>query len=226
VRGREKWKEPPVTYTPTLRQGAPAKRAAIVRAALDVFVREGYARAGVDAIARAAGVSKRTIYDYYGGKERLFLSVVAETTDAHAASFRVLLDRTLSDVTDGTGLEAALTAFGRAFATEVARSDERAAVMRLMIAEASHFPALLQPRSEERPVQRALAARLAELGERGLLDVPDPAEAAEFLGLLVTGRVNQRSWYGAVRLGDAEIDRLVAGGVRVFLRAYGAPAAR
>ena len=58
-------------------------------------------------------------------------------------------------------------------------------------------------------------------GSEGLLDAPDPLEAAEFLGLLVTGRVNNRSWYGATPLDDAEIDRLVAGGVRVFLRAYG-----
>jgi AcrR family transcriptional regulator len=209
-----------VPDTPTLRQGSPAKRAAIVRAALDVFVHEGYARASVDAIAHAAGVSKRTIYDYYGGKERLFLSAVKETADAQAAAFRDLLDRTLGDVTQGTDLEAALTAFGRAFATEVARSTERAAVMRLMIAEAPHFPALLQPSPEDRPVQRALTGRLAELGEQGILDVPDPVEAAELLGLLVTGRINHRSWYGTVQLDDAEIDQLVTGGVRVFLRAY------
>ncbi|WP_154676942.1 TetR/AcrR family transcriptional regulator [Parafrankia discariae] len=202
----------------TLRQGSPAKRAAITRAALDVFVRDGYARASVDAIATASGISKRTIYDYYGDKKRLFLAAVHETTAAQAAAFDELLGRTLGDVTD---LEAALTAFGRAFATEVARSAERAAVMRLMIAEAPHFPALIQTAPEDRPVQRALADRLAALAEQGLLDAPDPLEAAEFLGLLVTGRVNNRSWYGAVPLDDAEIDRLVAGGVRVFLRAYG-----
>lgn len=202
----------------TVRQGSPAKRAAIIRAALEVFVREGYARASVDAIAEAAGVSKRTIYDYYGGKERLFLSAVRETTAAQAAAFGELLDRTLGQVTD---VEAALTAFGRAFAAAVARSAERAAVMRLMIAEASHFPDLIRSAPEDRPVQRALAGRLAELGEQGLLEVPDPLEAAEFLGLLVTGRVNARSWYGTVHLDDAEIDRLVTAGVRIFLRAYG-----
>jgi AcrR family transcriptional regulator len=209
-----------VPATPALRQGSPAKRAAITRAALEVFVREGYARASVDAIAEAAGVSKRTIYDYYGGKERLFVSAVRETATSQASAFDELLDRTLGEVTD---LQAALTAFGRAFATEIARSAERAAVMRLMIAEASHFPDLIRERPEDRPVQRALADRLAELGEQGLLEVPDPLEAAEFLGLLVTGRVNNRSWYGAVRLDDAEIDRLVTGGVRVFLRAYRPP---
>lgn len=200
-----------------LRRGSPTKRAAIVRAALEVFVREGYARASVDAIAAAAGVSKRTVYDYYGDKERLFLSVLEETRNAQAAAFRELLERTLGQVDD---VEAALSAFGREFAAQIARSAERAAVLRLMIAEASHFPALLEPAPEERPVQRALADRLAELDEQGLLDIPDPSEAAEFLGLLVTGRVNHRSWYGAAHLDDAEIDRLVAGGVRVFLRAY------
>jgi AcrR family transcriptional regulator len=207
-----------VPDTPALRQGSPAKRAAIIRAALEVFVREGYARAGVDAIAAAAGVSKRTIYDYYGDKETLFLAAIGETAQAQNATFADLLDRTLGEVTD---ISTALTAFGRAFATAVARSPERAAVLRLMIAEASHFPQLIEPAPEERPVQRALADRLAALGEQGLLRVPDPLEAAEFLGLLVTGRVDHRSWYGAVRLSDAEIDRLVAGGVAVFLRAYG-----
>ena len=202
----------------SLRQGSPVKRGAIVRAALEVFLREGYARASVDAIAAAAGVSKRTIYDYYGDKEQLFLSTLEETKEAQSAIGRDLLDRTLGRVDD---IEKALTAFGREFAGAIARSPERAAVMRLTIAEASHFPALLAPPSPDTSFQRALADRLAALGEQGLLDVPDPMEAAEFLGLLVTGRVNNRSWFGAVPLDDAEISRLVDGGVRIFLRAYG-----
>lgn len=210
-----------VPGSPALREGSPAKRAAITRAALEVFVREGYARASVDAIAEAAAVSKRTIYDYYGGKERLFVSAVRETAAAQASEFNDLLDRTLGAVTGPRDLEAALTAFGRGFAARLARSAERAAVLRLMIAEASHFPELIETPPEERPVQSALAGRLAGLAEEGLLEVPDPAEAAEFLGLLVTGRVNARSWYGTVHLDNAEIERLATGGVRVFLRAYG-----
>jgi TetR/AcrR family transcriptional repressor of mexJK operon len=199
-----------------MRAGKPAKRAAIVRAALDTFVREGYTRAGVDAIAAAAGVSKRTIYDYYGDKQNLFVATLHETMAQHAADFQDLLVRTLGDVTD---LEGALTSFGVAFATAIARSADRAAIMRLIIAEAPHVPALREPAPGD-TVQSVLAARLAELGEQGLLDVPDPAEAAEFLGLLVTGRLNYRSWYGALPLADDEIAHLVAGGVRVFLRAY------
>jgi AcrR family transcriptional regulator len=203
-----------------VRTGSPVKRAAITRAALEVFVREGYARASVDAIASAAGVSKRTIYDYYGDKRELFLSTLRETREEHATGFREMLDRTLGAVTD---IEAALTSFGAEFAIELTRSAERVEVMRLMIAEAPHFPTLLEPAGDS--VQNALADRLAELAEQGLLEIPDPMEAAEFLGLLVTGRVTNHSWYGAVHLDDAEIARLAAGGVQVFLRAY-RPAAR
>ncbi|TGB14694.1 TetR/AcrR family transcriptional regulator, partial [Streptomyces palmae] len=54
----------------------PAKRQAILDAAVTVFLREGYQRAGVDVIAAAAGVSKQTVYNHFGDKERLFLAAV------------------------------------------------------------------------------------------------------------------------------------------------------
>ncbi|MGZ0152169.1 TetR/AcrR family transcriptional regulator [Kribbella sp. WER1] len=187
-----------------------------MRAALKVFLDEGYARASVDTIAAEAGVSKRTMYDYYGGKERLFLSAVAETRARMESAFGQLLDETLGDIADAAGVEPALRTFGRAFATEISRSNERAAILRLMIAEVRHFPALLG----EQPTRDALAGRLAALDERGLLAVPDPDEAAEFLGLLVTGPVQNRTWYGAVAVDPAELEHLVDTGVRIFLAAY------
>lgn len=200
-----------------LRAGSPQKRAAIVRAALELFVRDGYARAGVDAIAAQAGVSKRTIYDYYGDKRGLFLAVIDETSAAQADAFAALLDRTLGEVTDvGT----ALVTFGREFAAAAVRSSDRAAVIRLISTEAPHFAELRRRAHAIGPVQQALADRLAELAADGLLDVPDPVEAAEYLGLLVTGPVINRTLFGAITLGDDEIDRLAARGVRVFLRAY------
>ena len=47
-----------------------------------LFLRDGYARTSVDAIAAEAGVSKRTIYNHYGDKESLFLSVVSGKYDS------------------------------------------------------------------------------------------------------------------------------------------------
>ncbi|MCW3819448.1 TetR/AcrR family transcriptional regulator [Micromonospora sp. DR5-3] len=208
---------PPANTDRPLRQGSADKRAAIERAALAVFVREGYARASVDAIAAEAGVSKRTIYDYYGDKERLFVGVLTDTIEASDAVFSALLDRTLP--ADGD-LPSGLLAFGREFATAVARSPERAAVMRLMIAEAHHFPALLRQLQGAGATQRMLATRLATFADRGLLDLPDPLEAAGHLGALVTNAVSLRSLIGADLVDEAELDQIVTSGVRVFLRAY------
>ncbi|PRY33737.1 TetR/AcrR family transcriptional regulator [Umezawaea tangerina] len=195
----------------------PEKRAAIAKAALAVFLREGYARASVDVIAAEAGVSKRTVYNHYGDKENLFLSVIAETDEGMAEAFTAMLDRTLGEVTD---VEAALLAFGREFATAVARSPERSAVMRLLIAEITHFPALREQWGGVGRTQRALADRLADLASRGLLAIDDPVEAAAHFGVLATSMVNNLSLYGAVPVSDERVDELVTGGVRLFLRAH------
>jgi AcrR family transcriptional regulator len=200
-----------------LRQGSADKRAVIARAAIDVFVREGYARASVDAIAAEAGVSKRTIYDYYGDKRRLFLAVIQETSSAQAGEFQKMLDRTLARTDD---LQAALLSFGREFATAVARSPQRSAVMRLFIGEAAHFPELVSSWRPVGPAQQALAARLRSIAEQHALDIHDPIEAAEHFGVLVTSTVNNRSLFGTVDIDDEEIDRLVTSGVNAFLRAY------
>lgn len=200
-----------------VRQGSPVKRAAIVGAALEAFLQEGFARTSVDTIATKAGVSKRTIYDYYLDKEQLFLSVIQEAGATQSAEFADLLDRTLGQVHD---LEAALLAFGREFAHTVVRCPERSAIRRLMIAEAVHFPELLDGRRPVEPAHRALAARLARLGEQGLLDVPDPIVAAEHLGVLVASVLSERSLFGAAPLGEGEIEKVVVDGVKAFLRAY------
>ena len=201
-----------------LREGAPSKRTAIERAAITLFLRDGFARTSVDAVAREAGVSKRTVYDYYGDKQTLFLDVLTRTQAAYQAQFGELLDRTLP--ADTPDLEAALVAFGRAFSSGVAQAPDRSAIVRLIVAEAAHFPDLLDRLRGVGPQQEALAERLAGFAARGLLDVPDPVEAAAYLGVLVTARANNRTLYGTLPIPDDELAELVASGVRVFLRAY------
>jgi TetR/AcrR family transcriptional repressor of mexJK operon len=201
-----------------IREGAPAKRAAIEAAALALFLRDGYARTSVDAVAREAGVSKRTVYDYYGDKQRLFLDVIARTQAGHEDRFRELLDGTLP--ADAPDLETALVAFGRGFASGVAQTPDRNAMVRLLVAEAAHFPELLERWREPGPQQQVLAARLAAFAERGLLDVRDPLEAAAYLGVLVTAQAHSRTLYGTLPIADDELAALVTSGVRVFLRAF------
>src|SRR4051812_17719336 len=47
----------------------PSRRLQIVEAATTVFAQEGYVEAGVEDIAKAAGVAPTAIYYHFGGKE-------------------------------------------------------------------------------------------------------------------------------------------------------------
>ncbi len=193
------------------------KHDAIAAAALVLFARDGYERTSVDAIAAEAGVSKRTVYSHYGDKENLFLLVLCETYDAMRDRVRDILDRNLRDVEDA---RPALTACIREIVRTITRSPERATLVRLLISEAPHFPALLDL-WHNRGIVPLIAEPLAKLAAAGLLDTDDPGQAAEHLSALTFGQVSNKSMMGTIQLTDSEADRIIAGGIAVFMRAYG-----
>ena len=55
------------------------KRAAILRAATDVFAKRGFFNAQVADVARAAGVAAGTVYLYFRGKDDLLVSIFERT---------------------------------------------------------------------------------------------------------------------------------------------------
>jgi TetR/AcrR family transcriptional regulator, mexJK operon transcriptional repressor len=194
------------------------KRADIARAALVLFARDGYERTSVDAIAAEAGVSKRTVYSHYGDKESLFLLVIADTYDQMRARFTEIIVRMASEVTD---VEKSLIGTIREAVREVSHSRERALVLRLVIAELPHFPALLEL-WRNRGITPILTEVVTRLAGAGLLSADDPEQAAGHLSALTFGQINNRSMMGTIPLSEAEIDQIVTSGVWVFLRAYGA----
>jgi AcrR family transcriptional regulator len=61
-----------------------AKRQQIVDGAREVFLAQGFDAASMNDIARAAGVSKGTLYVYFKDKEQLFEAIVAAECRDHA----------------------------------------------------------------------------------------------------------------------------------------------
>jgi AcrR family transcriptional regulator len=57
------------------RKSDPAKKENIIRAAIRVFAQNGYAATRIIDVARAAGIGKGTIYEYFRSKEDLFFAV-------------------------------------------------------------------------------------------------------------------------------------------------------
>ena len=66
----------------TSAEAAPSPRQRLLDAAADLFYRQGITAVGVDLVSKAAGVSKRTLYQQFGSKDQL----VAQSLDTHGAA--------------------------------------------------------------------------------------------------------------------------------------------
>jgi len=72
---------------------ATARRDDIVRAAIGVFLRYGYARTTMGDIAQAAGLTRPTLYLTFPDKERIFTAVVEKMIDDKLTEIRKGLQR-------------------------------------------------------------------------------------------------------------------------------------
>lgn len=201
-------------------RGMPHKRRAIADAARLVFGREGYTRTSVDAIAAEAGVSKRTIYNHYAGKEQLFLSVALEGAAEVTETIAAIAHRHLHTIDN---LEGALIAFAIERASALLSAVDHFALVRTIHAEADRIPPqMLEAWLEAGPraSHRDIARYLRRIADRGMLVIRDDDEATNHFTLLTFTNVADRSFYGAIPLPDAEIAHIASSGVRTFLRLY------
>ncbi|MEV5543337.1 TetR/AcrR family transcriptional regulator [Saccharopolyspora shandongensis] len=193
------------------------KRQAILDAAMRVFAREGYAQAGVDAIAAEAGVAKPTVYNHFGDKENLFRQAIAADADRALARNMEVVDQLRSE----GDLRPMLEEVG--FRLLQCHCDDRSwALRRLLYAELGRFPDLIdivRGRASDR-VTEALADRLARLALAGRLRACDPAEAAEQFAALLTGPMEARARLGTRQVPDDELRTVAAAAVRTFLQAF------
>jgi TetR/AcrR family fatty acid metabolism transcriptional regulator len=82
------------TAAPPETARATTKRERILRAAIDVFAKNGYFNAKVAEIAKAAGVADGTIYLYFDGKEDLLVTIFRE----HTRNYLQSLERELAHI--------------------------------------------------------------------------------------------------------------------------------
>lgn len=197
------------------------KRAAIVESATRRFLRQGYDATRIDQIAADAAASKQTVYNQFGDKESLFRQVVLGAT-ATAEAFSAALPATFDDVADAA-VPDALRALARRYLATTA-APLVLALRRLVVGEASRFPELAATYHERAPalVMAAFAELFVRLGTRGVLRVPDPAEAAQHFAFLVVGPTIDRGMLivDAAAPDEATVRRTADRAVEVFLAAY------
>ena len=198
------------------------KRRAILAAAADLFMAESFDAVSMDAVARAAGVSKATLYAHFSGKDQLFEAIVAEG----CAQMRAHADALLSD--RDIPLLQALEELGLHWLRFMLRPQARA-LHRVMIAESGRFPALAQAFYMAGPLamQHWLADWLGAEQARGALPpAADPALAAEQFLSLLRGDLFVRAKLGLVRPEEEDcLPALAARAAAALLRLHAAPAA-
>lgn len=198
------------------------KRAAIVRAATELFLRQGYQATRTEQIAAAAAVSKQTVYNQFGDKQSLFRDVVLGVT-ATAEAFAGELAGALGAVDRPADVEPALRAVARRYLAAV-MNPQVLALRRLVISEALRLPELAAAYYERAParVLAALADQFGRLADRGLLAVAEPARAAADFAFLLLGRPLDEGMFRNREQAPApgEVADLADHAVDVFLAAY------
>ncbi|KAK1185466.1 TetR/AcrR family transcriptional regulator [Streptomyces sp. NBS 14/10] len=196
---------------------AELKRQAIVRAARELFLREGFG-VGMDTIAAEAGVSKVTVYNHFGSKETLFTAVITSALDESLAGES---SAALEGLAEAEDLRTALVEAARTWVHAVRTNHEVTALRNLVAAELHRFPELGEAWKHHATESHhpAVAGALRSLAEQGRLEIPDLQVAIiQFYGLLVFPHMVFSS-YGT-HIDDDLTDRLVSNSIDMFLDHY------
>jgi AcrR family transcriptional regulator len=196
------------------------KRRAILDAARDVFLTNGYSGASMDQVAALAAVSKQTVYKHFADKKQLFTAIM--TGDIGAAETRT--HDLVAALAGSDDVEADLREFARRHIVDVTQPP-LIRLRRVIIAEAERFPELAREWYASGPerAQATLAQVFAALARRDLLRVDDPLLAAQHFNWLVLSIPLNRAMFAGGDAGFApeELRRYADEAVRVFLAAYG-----
>jgi AcrR family transcriptional regulator len=148
--------------------GRPAKsdgrqtRAAVMRAALDLFAQKGYFGTSLRDIATAVGVRESALYNYFASKDQLFEALIASASEERIEAFAALTD---APITDARVLLERLVLS----ALEMFRRPSQEQLFRILMADGVRLTRsgqidLMERLSTSRVLMRDLMARLVREG--------------------------------------------------------------
>lgn len=206
--------------TKVARSGAPnrreKRRQAILDAAREIFLEQGYGATSLNDIVSVSGGSLATLYDLFGGKAGLFQAMIEQECQNF---FGVLDSRDI----DEQPLREALHIVARQFFDGVIQQPKMS-LLRVVVAEAPHFPEVGATFYSVGPARgrEMVSTYLEKQSRRGLLAVDDPDRAADLFIALVLGEYQMKVLCGEdVKLTPKEVDRYLDYTLDAFLKIYG-----
>lgn len=155
----------------------------LLRAALDEFLRSGYAGASMRSIAKAAGFSRSTLLSRFSSKEDLFGAIMTQQITGMSVMTALPSPRGQMDVRDG------LKAYANR-ALEFSLEGDLLDVNRLICSESHRFPELGAAADRSTRLGIAQVSEfIRQCGKVNGVEYVDPAGLAEAFVLMVRG------WY-------------------------------
>ena len=188
----------------------------VLDGARTVFLSDGFEGASVDDIARAAGVSKATLYSYFPDKRFLFMQV-AKTECQRQADLAI----------ENIDMDAPIRRVLHDIATEMVdfmTSQFGKQIFRICVGDSDRFPELGREFYESGPVM--IRGKLIDFFEKGVargeLKIDDFELAAEQFHELSKADLFPKMVFNIVDdFTRAEKERVVNGAVDMFMARYG-----
>ena len=188
----------------------------VLDGAREVFMADGFEGASVDDIARAAGVSKATLYSYFPDKRLLFSEIAS-------IECRLMADKALELIDETAPPREVLTIAAQQIVPFLL-SDFAQQCFRICLAERERFPELgraFYANGPEMGRQRLIDYMIGAV-ERGELKIDDLEMAAEQFSELCKAKLWTRAVFGIqTKFSDAEIADVIWNAVETFMARYG-----
>lgn len=188
----------------------------VLEGAREIFLKDGFDGASVDDIARAAGVSKATLYSYFPDKRLLFMEVARSECQLQADTATARVDPTLP-------IRDVLVFAGREMIAIMTQTFNQR-MYRMCVAESERFPEVGQQFYDCGPglVRDRIAYFLRKYAEKGVVEIDDFDLAAEQFALLCKVDLMDRCLFKLeYSYTDAEVARVVESAADMFLARYG-----
>lgn len=205
---------PPPGQPPTKR-GRPVNEALvpqILQIAGELFLDHGYQGTTMDAVARAVGMSKLTLYKRFASKEELFSAIVRDKCNQ-------FIPDVLFEKLDGMPVREALIAMGGGL-LRLLNSREAMTIEVMLRSEGGQTLRDLFFAAGPDRMKAAMSAYFGRLKSRGQLNVDDPMMACHLFSALFKGSdIHMRCGLQvSPPASDEEIDTYVRTAVDFFLK--------
>jgi TetR/AcrR family transcriptional regulator, mexJK operon transcriptional repressor len=199
---------------PDLRPRSLRKYRAILEAASRMFIAQGFGPTSMDAVADAARVSKRTVYDHFENKHTLFTAVI-ETLCAE-----IVPPSVEQLAVDDPRIETVLESLGNQFLKGI-YSHKQIELFRTVVTDARTFPELgrLMFDGPIKHSEYVIADYFRRQAAAGKIKVSTPElAAAQFMGMLKTNLHVKLLMKPGARAAQREIGEIAKASVELFLR--------